>query len=135
MTSFRRQIRRLGPYQSLALMSLPLLLVEPLKVGAICVAGKGHWLSGTAMIIVAYALSLLVVERLFEEVKPKLMTLNWFARVWTWFTELRHRAVAWIRAHATIRKNRNVPVRNLTLSRVPVRDRRAGPPATPFPIE
>jgi hypothetical protein len=36
------------------------------------------------MIIGAFAVSLLVVERLFKVVKPKLMMLSWFARLWTW---------------------------------------------------
>jgi hypothetical protein len=35
-------------------------------------------MTGTGMMIAAYAASLLVVERLFKIVKPKLMTLNWF---------------------------------------------------------
>jgi hypothetical protein len=34
------------------------------------------------MIVIAYAGSLFVVERLFRIVKPKLMTLSWFAKLW-----------------------------------------------------
>lgn len=34
------------------------------------------------MIIACYFLSLCVVERLFAVVKPKLLTLSWFARFW-----------------------------------------------------
>jgi hypothetical protein len=58
-------------------------MVEPLKVAALVIAGKGHWLSGTATIVAAYAMSLLVVERLFRLVKPKLLMLNWFATIWS----------------------------------------------------
>jgi hypothetical protein len=39
------------------------------------VAGEGHWITGTAMIIAAYLGSLLVVERIFRIVKPKLLIL------------------------------------------------------------
>jgi len=46
---------------------------------------------------VAYAASLLVVDRLFKIVKPKLLTLPWFARTWNWLTALRIKAVARIR--------------------------------------
>lgn len=67
-----RRIQQLGPYPSLILMLLPVLLVEPLKFVALFVAGKGHWLTGTGMIVGAYAASLLCVERLFRVVKPKL---------------------------------------------------------------
>jgi hypothetical protein len=57
-------------------------MIEPLKFVAVAIAGEGHWITGTAMIVVAYAGSLFVVERLFRLVKPKLMTLSWFARLW-----------------------------------------------------
>jgi hypothetical protein len=43
--------------------------------------------------IIAYAASLLVVERLFRIVKPKLMTLPWFASMWNRFTALRGKIV------------------------------------------
>jgi hypothetical protein len=39
----------------LILILLPLLLVEPLKLAALVIAGKGHWLAGTGIIIGAYA--------------------------------------------------------------------------------
>jgi hypothetical protein len=90
-SAWRRAIEKLGPYQSLALMLVPLSVVEPLKLVAVAVAGEGHWLTGTGMIIVAYAASIFLVERLFEIVKPKLLTLGWFAWLWTWFVALRGR--------------------------------------------
>ena len=45
------------------------------------------------MIIAAYAVSLLVVERLFKIVRPKLLTLLWFAKLWNWFVTVRSRSV------------------------------------------
>ena len=59
-------------------------MIEPLKFVAVAIAGDGHWITGMAMIIAAYAGSLFVVERLFRVVKPKLMTLSWFARLWAY---------------------------------------------------
>ena len=53
----------------MALLLVPVTLVEPLKFVALFVAGEGHWLTGTGMILGAYAVSLLVVERLFRVVK------------------------------------------------------------------
>jgi hypothetical protein len=41
------------------------------------------------MIVVAYAASLVLVERLFGIVKPKLLTLTWFARLWSWLLAVR----------------------------------------------
>jgi hypothetical protein len=85
----RRRIQQLRPYPSLLLVMAPLAVVEPLKLVALMVAGKGHWLSGTAMIVAAYFASLLIVERLFRIVKPKLLTLNWFATLWHLITKVR----------------------------------------------
>ena len=89
----RRRIQRLSPYQSLALLMVPVALVEPLKLVALFVAGGGHWLTGTGIMVAAYAASLLVLERLFRVVKPKLLTLVWFAKVWSWVIALRDKVI------------------------------------------
>jgi hypothetical protein len=88
-TGFRARIERLGPYQALALLFVPASVVEPMKLIAVAVAGDGHWITGTVMIVGAYALSLLLVERLFRIVKPNLLTLPWFANIWIRLSVLR----------------------------------------------
>jgi hypothetical protein len=95
LLALRHAIERLGPYQSLALLAVPTGLIEPLKFVAVAVAGNGHWITGTAMIIVAYAGSLFVVERLFRIVKPKLLTLPWFARLWSKVLVVRGKVIGW----------------------------------------
>jgi hypothetical protein len=87
----RQAIDKLGPYQSLALLAVPVCLVEPLKLIAVALAGEGHWITGTAMIIAAYAASLLIVERLFAVVKPKLLKLHWFAKLLAWLIVIRYK--------------------------------------------
>jgi hypothetical protein len=91
----RRRLQKISPYLSLAVLLVPVLLVEPLKLAAMFVAGSGHWLTGTGMIIGAYAVSLLFVERLFKVVKPKLMMLGWFAALWTRFVTFRSKVIPW----------------------------------------
>lgn len=93
----RRFIEGLGPYQSLLLLAIPASLVEPLKLAAVAIAGEGHWIAGTVTIVCAYATSLLLVERLFKIVKPKLLTLPWFARTWDWFVSRRDAVLGWFR--------------------------------------
>ncbi|WP_246791393.1 hypothetical protein [Bradyrhizobium commune] len=51
----RRYIEGLGPYQSLVLLLIPASIVEPLKLAAVAIAGEGHWITGTAVIVCAYA--------------------------------------------------------------------------------
>ncbi len=92
----RGRIESLGPYPSLFLLAVPTALIEPLKLVAVAVAGDGHWITGSCMIVGAYATSLLVLERLFLMVRPKLMTLGWFARLWNWVNSLR--VVTWLSA-------------------------------------
>jgi hypothetical protein len=87
----RRGLQQIGPYLSLLILLVPLLLVEPLKLVAVIIAGKGHWLTGTAVLVAAYAASLLVIERLFRVLKPKIMMMGWFNRLWTGFVALRER--------------------------------------------
>ena len=90
----RRHIQRLGPYASLGLLVVPLAVAEPLKLVAVLVAGKGHVVSGTIAMLCAYSISLLVVERLFQIVKPKLLTLPWFAAMWKRFVVVRHKVLS-----------------------------------------
>jgi hypothetical protein len=94
--SLRRTIEGLGPYPSLLLLALPTATVEPLKLAAVALAGKGHWITGTIMIGACYAFSLLVVERLFVIVKPKLLSIPWFATVWQTFVSV------WMRVSDTL---------------------------------
>lgn len=98
----RRRIERLGPYPSLILLAVPVAVVEPLKLAAVVVAGNGHWITGAVVVACAYALSLLVVERLFKIVKPKLLTLPWFAAIWKWYVAIRDRALGWLRTTWTL---------------------------------
>jgi hypothetical protein len=93
----RRWVQSLGPYASLAVVGVPLAIVEPLKLVAAVVAGTGHWLTGTITIGCAYLVSLFFVERLFVIAKPKLLTLHWFAAGWNWFVAIRSKALALIK--------------------------------------
>jgi hypothetical protein len=75
----RRRIQQLGPYKSLAVLLIPLLIVEPLKMTGVAFVGLGHWVAGACMIVGGYAAGLLVIERLFRVVKSKLYTIKWCA--------------------------------------------------------
>ncbi|MDB5569450.1 MAG: hypothetical protein JWN93_633 [Hyphomicrobiales bacterium] len=92
----QERIERLGPYPSLALLACPIILLEPLKLGALVWIGFGHVVTGTALLIASHALSLLFVERLFAVVKPKLLSMRWFARLWFWFVDVRTHVLAWL---------------------------------------
>jgi hypothetical protein len=94
-TRIRRRIQQLRPWQSLILLLIPVCVVEPLKLVGLAVAGEGHWITGTAVILAAYVASLALVERLFHIVKPKLLQLPWFAKIWCFFVAARDRTLQW----------------------------------------
>ena len=96
----RRQIERLPPYPALILIAVPLAVAEPLKLATLFIVGKGHWIIGVVAMICAYAISLFVTERLFQIVKPKLLTLRWFKTLWTWFIAVRDKAFDYFRRPA-----------------------------------
>ena len=95
----RRQIKKLPPYPALLILAVPLAVVEPLKL-AIFIAGEGHWITGGLVLLFAYAVSLFVTHWLFQVVKPKLLTLAWFARGWAWFIATRKKAWRWLSKRA-----------------------------------
>jgi hypothetical protein len=87
--SIQRFLKGLGPYQSLSILAVPLAIVEPLKLVALFVVGGGHFIAGVLVMICAYAGGLFITERLFVVLKPKLLTLLWFAVAWQWFVAVR----------------------------------------------
>jgi hypothetical protein len=99
--ALRRRLERLGPYGALAVLAVPLAIVEPFKLVAVLVAGDGHFLTGLLFLICAYLASLVITERLFVILKPKLLMLPWFARAWGWFIALRRRCLRLLRGLRT----------------------------------
>ena len=95
-TPLGQRINRIGPYASLALVLIPLTIVEPLKLVAVYFAGKGHWIGGTLALVVAYGASLLIVDRLFRLLKPNILKAPILKRAWEWFIETRHACGVWL---------------------------------------
>jgi hypothetical protein len=96
--ALRQRLERFGPYPSLLILAIPIAVVEPFKLVAVLIAGGGHFLTGLVFLIFAYVVSLVVTERLFIVLKPKLLMLPWFAKSWWWFVALRRRALRGVRS-------------------------------------
>jgi uncharacterized membrane protein len=80
-------IRSLRPYPSLALFSVPLIILEPVKPVAAYLAATGQVISSVVTLIVGELLKLVLVERLFRLTRDKLMKIPTFAWVYTKFRE------------------------------------------------
>jgi TRAP transporter TAXI family solute receptor len=88
-------IRSLGPYQTLALFLVPLILLEPVKPVAAYLLAKGRYGHSMAVLVIGEVLKVTIVERLFHVGRPKLMaipafawTYNYVMRWYAWFEAL-----------------------------------------------
>ena len=90
----RDWIRSLPPYHSLALFSVPVIVLEPIKPIAAYLAATGQFLSGALTFIFGELLKLVLVERLFSLTREKLMKIPAFARLYGWYSQ----AIAWLKA-------------------------------------
>ena len=90
----RAWIKSLPPYTSLALFSVPVIILEPIKPVAAYLAATGQVLSGAVTFIVGELLKLVLVERLFHLTRDKLMRIPAFA----WAYEKYAAAKAWLQA-------------------------------------
>src|SRR5258705_280001 len=75
----RRWIVSLGPYPSLALFAVPLIILEPAKPLSGYLIGTGHFFAGAVTFITAEVLKLTFVERLFQLNREKLLSIRAFA--------------------------------------------------------
>jgi hypothetical protein len=72
-------IKSLGPYTSLLLFIVPLLVLEPIKPLGFYLMGTGRQMRGALLLIVGEAIKILVLERIFRITRPKLMSFRAFA--------------------------------------------------------
>jgi hypothetical protein len=72
-------IAALGPYPSLLLLGIPVVILEPLKPLGFYVIATGHPVQGSAILAGAEVAKIVVVERLFRISRDKLLTIRWFA--------------------------------------------------------
>jgi hypothetical protein len=124
----RRWIRSLGPYSTLLLFLLPLIVLEPIKPLAAYLAGTGHMMRGLVLLTIGEILKLVLVERLFSMSRDKLLSIPAFAWIYgkyslakAWLTSLE----AWQLAMRWSRLARLTFHRFASALRNPERSRRA----------
>ena len=83
----RAWIRSLRPYPSLALFSVPVILLEPVKPVAAYLAATGQMVSSVSTLIIGELLKLVLIERLFSLTRDKLMKIPAFAWAYAKFRE------------------------------------------------
>ena len=78
---FMARIARLGPYPTLALLLVPVIILEPLKPLALYLIAKRYVIVGSVVLVVTELLKIVTVERLFNLSRAKLMSIPAFAAV------------------------------------------------------
>src|SRR3954453_5208477 len=87
-------IRSFGPYPSLAVFSVPVIILEPVKPVAAYLAATGQMVSSVVTLVVGEILKLVLVERLFSLTRDKLLKIPAFA----WAYGKLQQAKAWLKA-------------------------------------
>jgi hypothetical protein len=85
LTKLCTWIRSLPPYPSLALFSVPVIILEPVKPIAAYLAATGQILSSALTLIVGELVKVVLVERLFRLTQDKLMKIPAFAWAYSKF--------------------------------------------------
>lgn len=76
-------LAKLGPYPTLILVLIPIVILEPVKPAAFYLMAKRHVVVGTVILVATEIVKIVAVERLFRLSLPKLMSIPVFARVYT----------------------------------------------------
>ena len=80
-------IASLGPYSTLALFVVPLVLLEPIKPLSAYFAASGHITFGVLAVIIGEIMKITIVERIFHIGRDKLMTIKAFAWIYNFASE------------------------------------------------
>jgi hypothetical protein len=81
-------IRSLGPYPSLFIFIVPLIVLEPVKPLSLYLIGTGRQIGGVLFLILGEAIKILVLEQIFRATRPKLISFRAFAWAYYRITEL-----------------------------------------------
>jgi hypothetical protein len=87
----QRRVGRLPAYVILVVLALPFAIAEPAKILALYLIATGRAFIGVLILVGAYFVSLVIVERLFRGGRTKLLTIPWFKAAWQWLMAVRRR--------------------------------------------
>jgi hypothetical protein len=96
LDKLRAWIKSLPPYPSLALFSVPVIILEPVKPVAAYLAATGQFIAAAATFVVGELLKLVLIERLFALTRNKLMKIPAFAWAYGYYLQ----AINWLKSMA-----------------------------------
>ncbi len=91
-----RRISALPPRWAFFAFLVPSATLIPAKLFGLHAIATGHWLLGSAIIVIAKIAGLAFFSRIFNLTRPALMQLGWFARFYAWVMYYRNRIHAYL---------------------------------------
>ena len=98
VSRFEAWLLTLPPYGALATFAAPSILILPVKISAFWFGLRGHYGLAFASVLAGKILATAILARLYRILRPKLMTIAWFAWADTHFFLWRDRAYAYVRS-------------------------------------
>lgn len=89
MRALRSWIKSLPPYPCLALFSVPVILLEPIKFVAAYIAATGNFIAALFTFAFGELLKIVLIERLFDLTREKLMKISAFAWIYGHYVQAR----------------------------------------------
>jgi hypothetical protein len=106
-----RLLSRLPPRWAFVALLLPSLLILPVKLLALWLVSQGRVVLGVGVIVLAKLVGTALLAWLFQLIRPALMRLPWFARVYARWTAWKAELLAWVRASPAWRAARAIKLR------------------------
>ncbi|MFJ5370474.1 hypothetical protein ACIPIA_14740, partial [Bosea sp. CER48] len=78
--------------------AVPFIIAEPLKLLGLILMARGTFWTGLIVLGLAHLATFLIVERIYDAGRDKLMSYRWFAWGIGIVTRLRDQALGWVRA-------------------------------------
>ena len=92
------RLRRLPPWAALVAFVAPSLVVLPVKLAAVWFALHHQFTLSAASIVAGKLLATALVARLYQVLRPTLITIGWFLAAETWLFAWRDRIYGFVRA-------------------------------------
>ncbi|HYI26968.1 MAG TPA: hypothetical protein VD863_03870 [Bradyrhizobium sp.] len=86
------KIASLSPALTLIVFVVPVVLLFPLKLVGLWLLANEYWISAVTMMVFAKFLGLGVTAFVFDVTRPKLLQMQWFAKLYEWVLALRAKA-------------------------------------------
>ncbi|MDQ0468296.1 hypothetical protein [Labrys wisconsinensis] len=100
MAAMEAAIAGLPRYAVLLLLAVPFAIAEPMKLLGLIWLGRGLFVPGIVVTVLGHLISFILVERIYQAGRDKLLTFAWFAWLIGLITRVRDAMTAWAKATA-----------------------------------